>query len=180
MAFVDSAEIPTDLTVEQPNLVGTDFNTLSGTPSFMSQVTTPTGDATTPFAQSDAMLAEEMGYGNDFVYGGAGANGAGGGTSAAYYSLGNPLNLPTINSPGANAVNPTLAGTTAGTTGGSTENVGLVPQLAKAIGGVGAYASSWLTRGFLIVIGLVIAAIGIMHVMDPASPGRAVRKVMGG
>jgi hypothetical protein len=78
--------------------------------------------------------------------------------------------VPVIQSPGSSPsliINP--SGATSGSTGasGQSVNVGLQSGLAKIIGGAGSYFSNWLERGFLIVIGLVIAAIGVMHLMDP-------------
>jgi hypothetical protein len=157
-------------------MVSDEFGNLEGAPSFLSQVTTPTAAPTSPFAESNAMLAEEMGYGNDFLYGGAGANGA---TPSNPYLLtaSNPTALYTLN-PSANPTTLGVSGTgtvsTAGTTGGTTQNLGLTAGLAKAVGGAADYLSNWVERSFLIIIGLVIAGIGVWHIMDPGGLKRAL------
>lgn len=114
------------------------------------------------------------------------------GSTAAYDPLtgGDTVGgVPVIQSPGLLQINPSAnptggvgaggIGTTASAAGGaggsgSTVNVGLQPTLASFIGGIGSYLNNWVVRGFLIIIGLVIAAIGIMHLMghDVVSFGR--------
>lgn len=74
-------------------------------------------------------------------------------------------------------------GTGTSTVAGSGQNVqiGAQPGLLKAIdtfvGGIGSYFTNWVTRGFLIIIGLVVAAIAIVHLMAPGAIQRTAGRL---
>lgn len=50
---------------------------------------------------------------------------------------------------------------------GTPEQIGLQPGLQNFLSGLTSGISNWTTRGFLIVVGLVIAVVGLVHLMDP-------------
>lgn len=71
----------------------------------------------------------------------------------------------------------TGTGTSTAPGSGQTVALGVQPALGKWLNAIGVSLSNWVTRGFLIVIGLVIAAIAIVHLMSPGTITRAVRRV---
>ena len=77
--------------------------------------------------------------------------------------------VPVVQSPGLLQINPQTTGSGTGSGSGQNVQVGAQPGLLAAVdtfvNGIAAGLTNWASRGFLIVIGLVIAAIGILYLM---------------
>lgn len=69
------------------------------------------------------------------------------------------------------------AATSGGTGGSGTETVAAAPGLIGTINNWFTGLQSWLTRGLLIIIGLVIVAIALIHVMRPGAIQRGINKL---
>jgi hypothetical protein len=97
------------------------------------------------------------------------ADNASGGTPASDQSLFGSI----FGGPGSQRA----TGTGTSTAAGSGSQPNWVKAITTWLEGIGASVQGWLTRGFLIIIGLVVAAIGVIHLMSPGTIERTMRKV---